>query len=106
MNPAKAGNRFLGAMAQDIEKDPYGKQIVNDTPAGKVLDMKPLVSALLAGAGRLHQRSDAHEGALADMRGLLHVQGLHIRGLKQKVDEHAQMMGSIRKILAEKPRGV
>lgn len=51
------GGRYLGVMAQDVERAPgVGPQIVKDTPQGKVLEGPALMSALAAGVGRLHQR--------------------------------------------------
>jgi hypothetical protein len=50
------GGRYLGVMAQNLELGPTGKQIVKDTPRGKVLETNSLVSALAAGEGSLHER--------------------------------------------------
>jgi hypothetical protein len=50
------GGRYLGVMAQDLEKSPVGPQIVKDTPKGKVLEGNALLSALAAGTGNLHER--------------------------------------------------
>jgi hypothetical protein len=60
---APTGGRYLGVMAQDIEKVPeIGRQIVKDTPRGKVLEGGALSSALAGGLGRLHQRVRKLEG--------------------------------------------
>lgn len=50
------GGRYLGVMAQDLEKTPYGEQLVKDTPRGKMLEHGAVTSAALAGLGRLHER--------------------------------------------------
>ena len=50
------GGRYLGVMAQDLEKTPYGDQLVKDTPRGKMLEHGAVTSAALAGLGRLHER--------------------------------------------------
>jgi hypothetical protein len=55
-NPGKGG-RSLGVMAQELERVPeIGRQLVDDTPAGKMVNVKSLVSALAAGEGTLHDR--------------------------------------------------
>jgi Chaperone of endosialidase len=41
--------RFTGVMAQDLEKNPIGKQAVVETPKGKVVDYARLASVMLAG---------------------------------------------------------
>lgn len=46
----------LGVMAQDVERTPFGKQIVRDTPAGKVLDSAKLSGANTAAIARLGER--------------------------------------------------
>lgn len=50
------GGRYLGVMAQDVERSPTGTQIVKDTPRGKVLEGGAMLSAIAAGTGRLHER--------------------------------------------------
>jgi Chaperone of endosialidase len=60
------GGEYLGVMAQDVERAPgVGRQIVRDTPRGKVLETGATMSALAAGVGRLHERLKALEGARA-----------------------------------------
>lgn len=55
-NPGKGG-RSLGVMAQELERVPeLGAQLVDDTPQGKMVNVKSLVSALAAGEGTLHDR--------------------------------------------------
>ena len=51
------GGRYLGVMAQNVEQAPdVGRQIVKDTPRGKVLEGGAMMSAMAAGMGRLHER--------------------------------------------------
>jgi len=52
---APNGGRYLGVMAQDIERGP-GAQAVRDTPRGKVVEVAPMMQSLAAGVGRLHER--------------------------------------------------
>lgn len=53
----KPGARYAGVMAQEVERVPeIGHSIVTDTPRGKALEGKPLMSALAAGEGRLWNR--------------------------------------------------
>jgi hypothetical protein len=59
------GGRFLGVLAQDVEKTPeIGRQIVRDTPRGKVLEGGAMMSAMAGGLGRLNQRVRQLEGSL------------------------------------------
>lgn len=61
--PKKHGEgRFLGVMAQDVERSRLGKEIVRDTPDGKALDGRKVLSALLASVADLHGRTKALEG--------------------------------------------
>lgn len=51
------GGRYLGVMAQQVERVPQiGRQLVSDTPRGKVINTGAAMSALLAGVGRLNER--------------------------------------------------
>ena len=50
------GGRYLGVMAQDVERGPTGSTLVKDTPRGKMLDVPANLSAALGGIGRLHER--------------------------------------------------
>lgn len=52
----------IGVMAQDLEKTPQGKSVVNDTPEGKVVDTSHLAMMLAATVGDLHQRLSRLEG--------------------------------------------
>lgn len=57
------GGRYLGVMAQNVEQAPeIGRQIVKDTPRGKVLEGGALMSAMAGGLGRLHERVSQLEG--------------------------------------------
>ena len=62
-SPQAAGAPNLGIMAQNVEQSPAGGAIVSDDPASgyKKLDKDALLSAVAAGAGRLHQRVSALE---------------------------------------------
>lgn len=56
-NGIPAGPKYLGVMAQDIERVPQiGHTIVKDTPAGKVIDNSAGLSAALAGIARLDEK--------------------------------------------------
>lgn len=51
------GGKYLGIMAQRVEQTPeIGKQLVKDTPQGKVVEGQAMLSALAGGLGRLHQK--------------------------------------------------
>jgi hypothetical protein len=55
--PVPTGGRYLGIMAQDAEKIPeVGHQLVIDTPRGKMIAQKPMLSAAVAGLARLNER--------------------------------------------------
>lgn len=56
-NPEKHGEGTqLGVMAQDLEKTPVGKQMVIDTPEGKMVDYGKGYGAVLAAMSNLHER--------------------------------------------------
>lgn len=48
-NPDNGKGRFVGVMAQELEKTPIGKQAVIETPKGKMVDYARLASVMLAG---------------------------------------------------------
>lgn len=51
------GGHYAGIMAQDLERVPnIGHQLVHDTPTGKYVDSKTLLSAIAAGLGDVHER--------------------------------------------------
>lgn len=54
--------RYLGGMAQDLERSEAGKRIVMETPEGKALDTQKLLSSLLATSARLNERLRKVEG--------------------------------------------
>lgn len=59
------GGRYLGVMAQNLEKGPTGKTIVREDARGmKKLEGGALMSALAAGTGRLHERLSELEARL------------------------------------------
>ena len=63
-NPQSPHGRYLGVMAQDLERIPeIGRQLVIDTPEGKRISTPAAVSALLAGVGRLDERMRSLEAA-------------------------------------------
>lgn len=55
------GKPHLGIMAQNIEKTTAGKGIVQETEAGKQLDVAQLSGSLAAGLGAVHRRLAAIE---------------------------------------------
>lgn len=55
-------DKNLGVMAQDIERSPVGRQVVKNTPSGKMLDVPQLTGALAAAIGRLNERLRSVEG--------------------------------------------
>ncbi len=67
-SPAGPG-RYLGVMAQDVEKGPTGSTLVKDTPRGKMLDVPANLSAALGGIGRLNERLAQLESEHAAMKG-------------------------------------
>ena len=61
--PDPTGGRYLGVTAQDLEGVPeVGRQLVEDTPRGKQVLIKPTLSAALAGLARMNERLRALEG--------------------------------------------
>jgi hypothetical protein len=51
------GGKYLGIMAQRLEQVPgVGRQLVKDTPRGKMVEGMALMSALAAGVGELNER--------------------------------------------------
>lgn len=49
--------KHLGVMAQDLEKTPYGKSMVIDTPQGKMVDTRKVAMAALAGVAALSKKN-------------------------------------------------
>lgn len=48
--------KHFGVMAQDLEKTPYGKSMVIDTPQGKMVDTRKVAMAALAGVAALTKK--------------------------------------------------
>lgn len=55
--------RWNGVMAQDLEKSSLGREAVMETPEGKALDPRKVISALLAGSANINKRLRKLEGA-------------------------------------------
>jgi hypothetical protein len=54
--------RRAGIMAQDLERTPAGKRVVEDRPDGKMLDVNKALSLALASSARLNERVRELEG--------------------------------------------
>lgn len=54
--------RRAGIMAQDLERSPAGKRVVEDRPDGKMLDVNKALSLALASSARLNERVRKLEG--------------------------------------------
>jgi hypothetical protein len=54
--------RRLGVMAQDLEESDIGREMVHETPRGKVVDTKRATMAALAALASLHDRVKRLEG--------------------------------------------
>lgn len=53
--------RMAGVMAQDLERAPLSREVVHDTPRGKMLSVPKALSLNLALTGRLAERLDELE---------------------------------------------
>lgn len=62
------GKKYLGIMAQAVEKTPTGDTIVKTGPKGKYLEMGPSLSAALAGLGRVNERLMSVEEAVGSRK--------------------------------------
>jgi hypothetical protein len=60
--PEAGAGRYLGVMAQDLERTPAGKAAVTDTANGKVVDYGKLGGIMTAALARLHERLGKVEG--------------------------------------------
>jgi hypothetical protein len=60
--PGTSEGRNIGIMAQDLEKSEAGRELVKNTPDGKVIDTKKTFSAMLAAQADLNKRLKAVEG--------------------------------------------
>lgn len=63
-----SGGRYLGVMAQNVERGPTGRTLVRETPAGKAIEGPAALSAMLAGVGRMHERVSQLEAMAKGMR--------------------------------------
>lgn len=54
--PGAGDGRHMGVMAQDLEKSEVGKRMVQDTPAGKMVDMGKGFGAMLAAQAEMNDR--------------------------------------------------
>jgi hypothetical protein len=59
----------VGFTAQDLERTPYGAQLVHETPMGKAVDVPGVASLSLAATADQEHRLRALEGALARPQG-------------------------------------
>lgn len=64
---APAGTN-LGVMAQDVERSQIGREMVMDTPEGKVIDKDKMLAASLASNARLNERLDKLESMFGEGR--------------------------------------
>ena len=95
-DPEKNQRPFLGSMAQSLEKDPYGNQMVSTGEDGyKRLEIKPVMSGLLAAAGRLHRRADEIEQTTAEHHGLL-------GSVVDKLEQHGKLLAALHKIIGSR----
>jgi hypothetical protein len=60
--PGAAGGEQLGVMAQELEQSPAGRQMVMETPQGKMIDPARATSAMLAAQAEMHERLKQLEG--------------------------------------------
>ena len=62
-DPAHGEGKQVGVMAQDLEKSQLGKQMVENTPQGKMVDYGHGLAAILASQANIHSRLKELEGA-------------------------------------------
>jgi hypothetical protein len=68
----------VGVLAQDVERGPAGRMLVQHGPQGeKYLHVPSMVGAMAAGEGALKQRADNHEARLLKLEQLLRGGGAH-----------------------------
>ena len=95
-DPEKNQKPFLGTIAQSLQKDPYGNQMVSQGEDGfRRLEMKPVLSGLLAAAGRLHRRADEIERATAEHHGLL-------GAVTDKLEQHGKLLAALHRAIGGK----
>lgn len=57
MRPDAKGDKYIGVMAQNVERSPTGHSIVGQDATGKkYLEIAPMMSAMAAGLGQVHER--------------------------------------------------
>lgn len=61
-NPHDPNKKYVGVMAQDLEKSPLGRTMVENTPQGKAIDVGKGLGAFLAATANLNQRVNQLEG--------------------------------------------
>lgn len=66
--PGAGEGRFVSPMAQDIEKTPLGKNMVEDTPNGKMVNYGKAGGLMLATAAMLNDRMGELEQAFANRK--------------------------------------
>src|SRR5690606_7049721 len=54
--PLRGRGRHTGVMAQDLEKSEAGKEMVQDTPQGKMVNFGKGLGTMLAAITRVHER--------------------------------------------------
>ena len=55
-DPRKGRGRHFGVMAQDLEKSKKGKELVEDTPEGKIVNYGKGLSTMMASIASIHER--------------------------------------------------
>lgn len=95
---------YISPMAQELEKTPQGKDLVEDTPAGKVVDMGHAAGLLMANQAALHDRLkelESHKMAKGGKVPIVVSPGeLHLskRAAKKVADGHADPLEAAHKI--------
>lgn len=90
--PGTAPGKRTGVMAQDLEKSSMGKQLVKDTPNGKMVDIEQGLGAVLAAQAELNER-------LKTVEGKKKPQKMADGGLVQKsVDQTDEFLGKLKGI--------
>jgi hypothetical protein len=70
-NPEENGKgRFMGVMAQELEKTGIGKQAVVETPKGKMVDYARLASVMLAGQVLQNEQIKQLRMEIKDLKGM------------------------------------
>lgn len=61
--PLRGRGRHISVMAQDLEKSELGREMVHDTPEGKVVNYGKGLGTMLAAIARVHERVSDLEGS-------------------------------------------